>query len=458
MVDNNAKPKLPLRWLPAALLTRIEKRYELQQSIANIGWLSVQPMLDLTVGLLIGVWVARKLGPADYGTLSYAIAFVGLFSPLATFGVGITVVRDLVRDPDASSVILGSATFLRALGSAALLAVSCIVIAVLRPEDTMVWLFVGIVALGQAMRNLGTFELWFTAKVQGKYTTWSRSSAVILSAMIKAALILAGAGVMMFVIAYSLEVALTAITMFVIYSTTARMPVSRWRVRYELVGQIFKDSWPLVVAGFMSVVYMKIDQVMIGEMRGEAEVGIYGVAARLSETFHLLPSFIMTSVFPSLVKARKISQELYLSRFQRLYDLFVWLGIVAAFLMQFLARPIVGFLYGEHYIESGPVLAVHIWSGVFWAAGSTGHRYLITENHMRIQLFMSICGALANVALNFFLIPRFGPLGAAYASFASLGVSHWLSGIVFAPSRITVLFFLRAFYLPGLVKRWAKLW
>jgi PST family polysaccharide transporter len=355
-------------------------------------------------------------------------------------------------------VTLGTATFLRALGSAALLAVSTIVIAILRPEDTAARIFVGIVAMGQAIRNLGTFELWFTAKVQGKYATWSRSAAVITSATIRAVLILAGAGVMMFVIAFSVEVALAAIIMFVIYRATAEIPVSRWRVRVNLAKQMLSDSWPLVVAGFMSVVYMRIDQVMIGELRGEAEVGIYGVAARLSEMFYLLPTFVLTSVFPALIKARSISRELYLSRFQRLYDAFVWFGIVAGLLMLFLATPIVGFLYGKQYIEAGPILAVHIWSCVFWAAGSAGHRYLISENQTRIQLFMNVCGALANVALNYVLIPRFGPMGAAYASLASLGVSHWLSGIVFAPSRITVLLFLRAFYLPGLIRRWAKLW
>jgi O-antigen/teichoic acid export membrane protein len=263
---------------------------------------------------------------------------------------------------------------------------------------------------------------------------------------------------LMFVIAYSVEFALVAISMFVIYRATAQIPVSRWRVRGDLAKRILSDSWPLAMAGFMAVVYMKIDQVMIGEMRGEAEVGIYGVAARLTETFYLLPSFVLTAVFPSLIKARTISQELYLSRFQRLYDAFVWFGIVAGLLMQLFARPVVGLLFGNQYIEAGPVLAVHIWSCVFFAAGSVGHRYLITEDHTRIQLFMNGCGALTNVALNTVLIPRFGPVGAAYASCVSIGVSHWLSGIVFAPSRITVLLFLRAFYLPGIIRRWAKLW
>lgn len=458
MANNSSNLPLPFRWLPVRLRVQIEKRHELQQAITNIGWLAMRPVVELMVGLSVGIWVARALGPENYGSLNYAIAFVALFSPLATLGVSLTVVRDLVHEPEAAADLLGSATFLRALGSAALFVASSILIALLRPDDTSARLFVAIIAVGYTIRNLGTFEFWFSAKVQGKYTVWSRSISVLFSAAIRATLILIGAGVMMFVVAFSIELAFVVLCMLVFYSATSGLPVSQWRVRVERVRQIFSDSWPLMMAGFMAIIYMKIGQVILGEMRGDADVGIYAVGAHLSETFEFLPKFVFISVFPALIKSRKIDRELYLDRFQRLYDLFVWYGIVSAVLMFFIATPIVSLLYGKQYVDSGPVLAAHIWSGVFWFAGLAGHRYLITENHTRIQLFMTLCGAFTNVAANFLLIPKFGPLGAAYATCASFAVSHLLSGIVFEPSRITLIFFLRALYLPGVVRRWVKLW
>lgn len=457
MADGSAGWPFWLRFVPARWRSQLQQRRELQKAVANVGWLGAQTALEAALGLLVGIWVARALGPTQYGMLSYALAFVSLLSPLATVGVSLTVVRDLVRRPEAALEIMGTATFLRALGSVVLVVTSLVAISALRPAEPMTWLLVAVVASGYAIRNLATFELWFSAKVQAKYTVVSRSVAAITGAVLKSALVVTGASLSLFFIAYSVELALATLSMLVVYNVTSGAKVTSWRVRGELARKMFADSWPLIFAGFASFIYMKVDQVMLGELRDEAAVGIYAVGARLSEAFHLLPSFVFASVFPSLIKARTIDHELYLSRFQRLYDIFVWFAVVAGLIMQFAAYPVVTLLYGDAFANAAPVLAIHIWSGVFWFSGSVGHRYLISENHTRITLLMMTAGAIVNVLANAWLIPPLGALGAAYATLASFAVSHGVAAAVFKPSRLLLVFFLRALYLPGLVRRWARL-
>ena len=69
----------------------------------------------MTVGLFVGVWVARYLGPEQYGIYSYAIAFVALFSAFSTLGLEGIVVRNIVIEPSRKDEILGSAFMLRLL-------------------------------------------------------------------------------------------------------------------------------------------------------------------------------------------------------------------------------------------------------------------------------------------------------------------------------------------------------
>ena len=69
------------------------KRY-----FANTSWLFAEKVLRVVIGLFIGVWVARYLGPEKYGLLSYAQSFVGLFTAIATLGLDGIVVRELVYD------------------------------------------------------------------------------------------------------------------------------------------------------------------------------------------------------------------------------------------------------------------------------------------------------------------------------------------------------------------------
>ena len=74
----------------------------LKKYFANTSWLFLGKIVRMVVGLFIGIWVARYLGPSQYGLLSYAQAFVGLFSPIATLGLDTIVVRDLVQDENKS--------------------------------------------------------------------------------------------------------------------------------------------------------------------------------------------------------------------------------------------------------------------------------------------------------------------------------------------------------------------
>jgi O-antigen/teichoic acid export membrane protein len=256
--------------------------------------------------------------------------------------------------------------------------------------------------------------------------------------------------------AYGVDVALPVVGMMLFYRATTGSALAHWRFDRPIAKRLLTDSWPLIFQGFMSYIYMKIDQVMLGAMRGDSDVGVYAVAVRLSEAFHLIPNLVLVSVFPSLVKAQSISRELYEGRFQRLYDVFVWFAIAIGLGMQLVAVPLVHVLYGAEYASAAPVLAVHIWGGVFWYAGSAGHRYLVAENFARLSLWMTVVGAGVNVALNALWIPSLGALGAAYATFVSFVFSHWLAAAFFKDSRPMAWFFLRSLSPLGLLRRWRQ--
>lgn len=270
-------------------------------------------------------------------------------------------------------------------------------------------------------------ELWFQARVQAQYLVIARVLTTVLGSAIKVAIILLGAPLLVFVAVLGGEAALTTLILHLFYRWTTGMPLSSWRVDTGVAKSLLSDSWPLIFSGLMAAVYMKIDQVMLGQMRGEADVGLYSVAVKLSEAFYLAPNMVLISVFPSLVRARELGVEVYLARFQRLYDAYVWAAVAAALGVQLVGGFMIRHLYGAPFAAAAPALAVHIWSGVFWFSGTAGHRYLISENLTKLTLLMTTAGAVTNVLLNLVLIPRLGILGAAYATLLSFAVSHWLS-------------------------------
>ena len=84
---------------------------------ANTAWLFAEKILRMVVGLFVGVWVARYLGPAKFGLLSYAQSFVALFGAIATLGLDGIVVRELVKDESKRDVLLGTSFVLKLIGA-----------------------------------------------------------------------------------------------------------------------------------------------------------------------------------------------------------------------------------------------------------------------------------------------------------------------------------------------------
>jgi len=136
------------KYLPAFVREKIEGQHYLQNVISNTGWQFADNLLRMGVGLFVGIWVARYLGPGQYGLFSYALAFVALFSSIASLGLDEIATRNIVRDPAAKDEILGTTFVLKLIAGTVIFAVSIGVISVLRPADSLTHWLVGIIAAG----------------------------------------------------------------------------------------------------------------------------------------------------------------------------------------------------------------------------------------------------------------------------------------------------------------------
>jgi O-antigen/teichoic acid export membrane protein len=211
-----------------------------------------------------------------------------------------------------------------------------------------------------------------------------------------------------------------------------------------------KDSWPLIFGGLVVMIYMRIDQMMIKEMLGERDVGLYSAAVRLSELWYVIPNVITSSLFPSIVNAKKISAALYYLRLQRLYTFLLWIALAIAVPMTFLSGWIVNVLYGEAYRGAGQILMVNIWAGVFVFMGVASGSWLASENLQKIAFYRTFAGAVINIMLNLVLIPAYGVVGAAIATVISYMFAGFLFDFFNEKTKATFYMKLSAFAMKGI--------
>jgi O-antigen/teichoic acid export membrane protein len=410
------------RFLPSALRAKVEGRAYLQNVVSNVGWQIGDNILRMGVGLLISVWVARYLGPAQFGLLSYVLAFVALFSPLATLGLDDIVVRNLVRDPESRDETLGTAFLLKLIGGAVSLLAALGAIFLLRPGEQLSHWLVTIIAAGAVFQAFHAIEFWFNSQVQAKYPVLAKNAAFILCALVKIGLILGGASLTAFAWIGTLEIAAGSAGLVIAYRNRGYR-LRRWKISLEKARFLLKDSWPLLFSCIVIVIYLRIDQVMLGEMAGIEAVGIYSVAVRLAEVWFFFSAAVYWSVLPSLVEAKATSDALFYERLQKYYNLMALAAYGIAIPVTLSANWLVLTLFGAPYAEASLMLSVLIWTNLFIYLDSARSAFFNAMNWYRLYLVTLALGAGLNVLLNLFLIPRYGGLGAVIASC----ISYWFA-------------------------------
>lgn len=424
-----------LKLLPPPLRAKIEHRPNLQKALANAGWLFGDKVLRMGVGLLIGVWVARYLGPEQFGLLNFAMAIVAVFGAVASVGLNGIVVRDLVTEPQTANETLGTTFLLQSIGGLMAFGLAVITICYARPNDDLVKLIVAVLGFVMVFKCSDAVRYWFESQVKSRYIVWLENGIFLVLAVVKVGLILIEASLMAFVWAAFAESLFVAVGLLFVFTWRGGV-LSSWRIRYDRAKRLLKDGWPLILSGLAVMVYMRIDQIMLGQMLGDKAVGIYSAAVRISEVWYFIPTAIIASVFPAIVAAKKHSETLYRQRLQNLYNAMVALALVVALPMAFLSDWVTGLLFGNAYADAGPVLALHIWSALFVFLGLASSSGYLTENLQMLAFGRTLLGAVVNVVANFALIPPFGLLGAALGTLFAQVAAAYLFDFLHPKTRI----------------------
>ncbi|MEH2197703.1 flippase [Nostoc sp.] len=406
-------------------LSKFTSRSGLRAIIANTGWLFADRILRMGASLVVGVWVARYLGVQQYGLFNYTLAFVSLFSPIFTLGLDDVVIRHIIRQSTNREEILGTTFWLKLLGGTASVLFAVSTMFFLGEHETLKISLVAILGMAGIFRATDTIDLWFQSQVQSKYSVIARNIAFLLNTVIKIVLILTKASLLAFAWVTLAEFAMSAIGLLIVYQFKG---YSFWLWRWSLSAAktLLKESLPLIFSGFAIMIFMRIDQVMLGQMIGNSEVGIYSAAVRVSEIWYFIPGAIVSSVAPSIYAAKEKSESLYYQRIGQLLSLMTCISLGIALPMTFLSEKIIIVMFGSGYAEAGPILSVHIWTSLFVFMGLATSPWFIAEGLNHVSLGKTLFGAILNIILNLFLIPKYGGLGAASATIISQAAATFI--------------------------------
>jgi O-antigen/teichoic acid export membrane protein len=431
----------------------IKENKGLSRIVFNINWLAIESFILNLAGFFVAIFVARYLGPEKYGTLNFAFAFVGLFSIFSTLGLNNLIINNLLKNKNKEGDYLGSVFFIKFVGSLILIFISSLIFFIINPEDKLILSLIVIISSGYIFKSFDVVEFWFRSRLLSKYSVFSRLISFSIVSLFKVFLIIFQAPLIAFAFAFFIDCFLLALLLSFYYYQKKNRFFSKWRVDKTIIIKTLRDCWPLAVSGIASMIYMRIDKVMIGSIIGQEDLGIYSVATKISEAWYIVPLIVTSSAFPSLIKMRKKNSSIYFKRIQVLYDYFFWFTVLFSFLSLFLSSFIINLLFGPDYAKASSVLSIHIWAGVFVFMGFVNEKYLIMENLTKIIFINTILGGLLNIILNLYFIPIIGIKGAALSTLLSYIFLNSVFLLFFKKSRVLLLFQLRSFNLFRIFKQ-----
>ena len=358
------------------------------------------------------IYVAqRQLGPTVFGQLTYALAIGVVLAPLTDLGVQLTMTQQIARAPHRAQATVGVGLSLKL----ALAAGACLVMAAAsqtRPDGLQAATFV----LGLAM-IIGSFGEFFGYTFRGLQRIELDAALTLLTRVTTVAvglwLLGAGFGLAGIALAY-LAGSLTGAAVGWSW-LRHRFFTPTLSFRPETWSEVVRRAIPLGAAIVLSVAYTRTAVFVIDALEGPDAVGAYGVAMKLTEPLAILPAALLAAVFPAIVR-RRADGDLAGERLRSITTLgLAGCGALVAAVGVTAGPALLDVLYGSQYagaVAPFQILAVAV---LFTFVNYALTHFVIAYDLHRRYLAYTATVFLGNLVLCVVLVPRFGPVGAAWS-------------------------------------------
>ena len=405
----------------------------------NTVWLLISQFYTLIVGVLVGPLSARTLGPETYGDLVYAENIVSIFLTLSSLGMDSYIVAELSANPDRDASTLGTALWLRLISGTAGALLSIVTVYALRPDQKTIQMVAILESIQCILVVYSVFSCWMQSRLLSQYV----SLASILAFTASAGWKIYSAASHPDIYYFALAVVIYAIVYLVVISIAFFRLNPGIHLTYDpKLGRYFLSrSWQFVLASMGSLVYSKIDQIMVGDMIDSTSLAFYNVAVVLIGYWNTIPNAFITSAQPVIIGIRSKDYKQYLRLYQETLLGITLLGIAAILGALLLAKPVIVLLYGETYIESVRLFHILIVSSLFSMLGSTRMIWIVAEKYERYSKYFVYAGAVTDIVMNYILIKWMGVDGAAWATVLTEIVVFFIAPLIFKETRVANRYF-----------------
>lgn len=398
--------------------------------IKNASWIIACKVIQSLLGLVISMLTARYLGPSNYGLINYAASVVAFVVPIMQLGLNSILVQEIIEGKDPEGTIIGTATVMSFTSSLLCVAGVICFSAIANAGETETIIVIALYSILLICQSIELVQYWFQAKYLSKYTSIVMLVAYIIVSAYKIFLLATAKGVYWFAVSNAFDYFIISVALLYLYK---RMGNDRLHFSRKTASRMFSRSKYYIISGLMVTIFAHTDRIMLKLMIDDSATGYYSAAVTCAGLTSFVFSAIIDSARPSIFESKKISEQAFEKNMSRLYSVIIYLSLLQSLAMTVLAGPIIRILYGQQYLSSIPALQIVVWYTTFSYMGAVRNIWMLSEGKQKYLWMINLSGALANVILNYILIPYLGIIGASIASLVTQFFTNVFVGYVFIP-------------------------
>ncbi|MEK7651055.1 MAG: oligosaccharide flippase family protein [Patescibacteria group bacterium] len=398
-----------------------------RQTVAkNFFWLFTSQIGTRLLRAFLIIYAARVLGVAEYGVFSYVIGLAGFFTVFADIGINTILTKEVAMNPEKSHHLFATSFWIKIF----LLTFTVLLIIFVAPYfskiegiETLLY-FAALLTIFDGIREftVAFFRAREKMELEALVTTVTNVAITIFGFIILNSMPTAKA----LATAYAISAGTGTILGIFILRDQFKNLINGFRK--ELLAPILQLAWPIAIVSLAGIFMLNMDVIMLGALKTAKDVGLYSASQKIIQLLYTLPSILAISLFPTMAKfigqnnAEKTREVM--ERGVVLSMLFAIPIVVGGFV---LGSDIIRFLYGEDYIGTIPTFRILLLSVLLIFPGYHFTNYIMAYNKQKKMILIILMSSLANILLNYVLIPIYGAAGAAIATLGALLTIHGLS-------------------------------
>lgn len=377
----------------------------------NTIFLLMSQVYSLVLSFLFLSVSARYLGPVNFGILSFALAFTGIFSIFTDIGLKQYMTREVAKNKDSTRKYLGNVTGIKFI----LVGITAIAIVIVSE-------LLGLQSPGREVVYIIAVSMFLNAITQTFYTMFQaheRMGYLSLGMVLESTSLLAlavfsiqsGADIVLFSMIYLFTRFIILIFCIVVSAVKFVRPTLSFDMKFW--KDTMKHAWPFGLAGFFIVIYCWLDTIMLSFFWDSEAVGYYNAAFRLIMVTSFVPATFLAALFPVMARSFKQSKNDLKLIYRLTLKYMLMLAIPMAIGTVLLSRDIIILIFGMEFEPSAIALQILIWQSAFSFINYALAHLLNSINRQILVTKAMGLGMITNIVLNLIIIPEYGFVGAS---------------------------------------------